>query len=257
MKDDAWTVAAAGVAAACLASVAHEAVGHGGACLAGGGKVTLLTATRFACDRGNVIVDAAGPAMNLISAALALALLSTGIGSRPAARLLLIMATGLNLSWFAGEMVAALFNDGYDQATIARQLGWPPAWKPLSAALGLAVYAATIAYFAVLWRRQVAVGDVPEQLRLRFGVAYGAATLSFLLAGASWARNPVAGAVEALLTIGVAAAPLWLSLRLRAQPGSPAGSHEAVERSRRLLLTAVLVFSGFLLTQGHGIGTAG
>jgi hypothetical protein len=255
-KDDAWTSAAAGVAAACLASIAHEAVGHGGVCLALGGKVTLLTATRFACDQGNILVDVAGPLMNLVSAALALALVRTGWGSLPTARLFLIMVAALNLCWFAGSMVVAPFNDGYDQATIARQLGWPPIWKLVSAVLGVAVYAATIAYVAAQWRQQVVLGDAPGQLRLRFGIAYSAATVSFLLAGASWARNPRYGALEAFLTIGVAAAPLWLSLRLRAGPSSPGDPHRRIQRSPRWLVLALLLFSGFLLTQGHGIGSA-
>ena len=251
-KDDVRTLVAAGVAAACLASIAHEAVGHGGACLAIGGKITLLTATRFSCDQGNILVDVVGPLMNLVSAALALALLRTGWGSLPAARLFLIMVGGLNLCWFAGEMVVAPFNDGYDQATIARQLGWPQVWKPVSAALGVAVYAATIACVAAQWRQQVVLGDAPGQLRLRFGIAYTAATASFLLAGASWAGNPRYGALEAFLTIGVAAAPLWLSLKLRAPLGLPGNSHRRIERSPRGLVVALLLFSGFLLTQGYG-----
>jgi hypothetical protein len=255
IKEDVRTAAAAGVTAACLASIAHEAVGHGGACLAIGGKVTLLTATRFACDGGNIIVDAAGPLMNLVSAALAMALLRTCPGASAALRLFLIMVAALNLCWFAGEMVAAIFNEGYDQATIARQLAGRLRGNP-SAALGVAVYAATIVYLAVQWRQQVVMGDVPEQLRMRFGVAYGAATVSFLLAGASWAGNPLAGALEAFLTIGVAAAPLWLSLRIRAHPGSPPGSHRPLDHSRRWLLVAAILFAGFLLTQGHGIGSA-
>jgi hypothetical protein len=239
-----------------LASIAHEAVGHGGACLAVGGKVTLLTATRFACNQGNILVDVAGPLMNLISAAVALALVRTGWGALPGVRLFLIMVGALNLCWFAGEMVAAPFADGYDQATIARQLGWPSIWKPVSAALGVAFYAATIAYLAVQWRQQVVLGDPPGQLRLRFGIAYSAATVSFLLAGASWARNPRYGALEAFLTIGVAAAPLWLSLRLRARPEPSGDSHRSIARSPRLLVFALLLFSGFLLTQGHGIESA-
>jgi hypothetical protein len=250
-KDDGWTLAAAGIAAACLASIAHEAVGHGGACLAVGGKVTLLTATRFACNQGNILVDLAGPLMNLISAAVALALLRTGWGALPAARLFLIMVGALNLCWFAGEMVAAPFADGYDQATIARQLGWSPVWKPVSAALGVAFYAATIAYLAVQWRQQIVLGDTPGQLRLRFGIAYSAATVSFLLAGASWARNPRYGALEAFLTIGVAAAPLWLSLGLRAPPGHQATPAEASNVRRDGLSFALLCFPASCLPRAR------
>jgi hypothetical protein len=120
----------------------------------------------------------------------------------------------------------------------------------------VAVYGATIAYFGMQWRQQVALGDLLEQLRFRFGIAYTAASASFLLAGASWARNPRYGALEAFLTIGVAAAPLWFSLKLRARPGSPGESRRLIERSPRWLVVALLLFSGFLLTQGHGIGGA-
>ena len=50
-QDDAATIAAAAIIAACLTTIAHEALGHGGACLASGGRIVLLTSVYFECAR--------------------------------------------------------------------------------------------------------------------------------------------------------------------------------------------------------------
>ena len=66
--DSRVTLLALGGIAGLVSAVGHEAIGHGGACLAVGGTVTLLTATHFACSGGNVLVDAAGPLANMVLA---------------------------------------------------------------------------------------------------------------------------------------------------------------------------------------------
>jgi hypothetical protein len=74
--DDAATLGAIGVAAYLLADVAHEAIGHGLACLAHPGHITLLTSVYFRCSIRSQLVAVAGPAVNLVLAAV----FGTGIG---------------------------------------------------------------------------------------------------------------------------------------------------------------------------------
>ena len=57
-----------------VACVAHEAIGHGGMCLAVGGRIRLLTSVYFSGTNGGALTDAAGPLMNLVAGAVCWAL---------------------------------------------------------------------------------------------------------------------------------------------------------------------------------------
>lgn len=253
--DDRWTLAAIGVFVACLSSIAHEAIGHGGTCLAVGGTITLLTATHFACENGSLLVDAAGPAMNLIVALAAFALLRTRIARTAALRLFLFVLGGVNLCWFASEVVVSPVVMGYDEAAIARQLGWPPLWRPVMFLVGLGLYFGTIRYAAAILLGHVRAGDAPYIDRTRFGIVHLAAILSFVAAGLCWARDPLPAAQECFMTMAVAVAPLWLALGPAAsasagQPLAPA----PIARSIDWIAAAILLFALFALFQGRGIG---
>src|SRR5258708_35955427 len=54
------TLAAIAAVAFIVACVSHEAVGHGGMCLAVGGRIALLTSVYFHCANGGPITHAAG-----------------------------------------------------------------------------------------------------------------------------------------------------------------------------------------------------
>lgn len=59
--DDVLTVAVAALAAMVVATVAHEVVGHGFACLAISGHVTKLTSIYFQCSARSPWIAAGGP----------------------------------------------------------------------------------------------------------------------------------------------------------------------------------------------------
>ena len=62
--NDRTTVAAVGLLAMCIVTFDHEALGHGGLCLALGGHITLLTTSLFACDHRTIWLAPAGPAIS-------------------------------------------------------------------------------------------------------------------------------------------------------------------------------------------------
>ena len=68
-----WTAAAIGVLASVVAAVVHEAGGHGCACLAVGGRPTLLTSLFLDCDLQRPAIALGGPLANLLLGLLALA----------------------------------------------------------------------------------------------------------------------------------------------------------------------------------------
>src|SRR6185503_6556660 len=58
------TLAALGIVAFVAQSLLHEAVGHGAACLAIGGRITWLTPMYMRCSVESPAMVAAGPALN-------------------------------------------------------------------------------------------------------------------------------------------------------------------------------------------------
>ena len=82
MGRDRLTIIALAVIACALASVVHEGVGHGGACVLSGGKPELLTSMQFQGDHRGLstaavkFIAAGGTIANLILAAIAIALLA-------------------------------------------------------------------------------------------------------------------------------------------------------------------------------------
>jgi len=237
--DDGLTVAAIGVAAATIAAVAHETLGHGGACLATGGQVTLLTSIYFHCAPGRDLVDAAGPVLGLACGAAALAL-------RPrlraaTARLFLLVLGAFALFWFFGQLA----RDG-----LMRRDDWAFAVTGTAASLafgavGIAGYIGTMR----LVRRLAAAEGVSFRALL---TPYLAGAISAAVAGAAWRGGGLAGAREGLLTLGLA--PLgyvWAVWRGSAATGGPA---PAISRSWLWVVAATVVFVLFVVLQGRGLG---
>ena len=65
------TLIAAACAAYLVADVAHETIGHGGACLLLGGKLFLVSTTFADCDLYSRRIDSAGPLAGIAAALLA------------------------------------------------------------------------------------------------------------------------------------------------------------------------------------------
>src|SRR5512140_3013315 len=93
------TVAAIGLLAMCVVTVDHEALGHGGACLALHGRILALSSSVFRCDRYSGLIDAAGPASNMLFGLIALALRSAVPLHAVKLRLFLVLTTALSFFW--------------------------------------------------------------------------------------------------------------------------------------------------------------
>jgi hypothetical protein len=238
-SDDTMTLAAIGVAAATLAAVAHEAVGHAGACLATNGRVLLLSSIFFRCEPGRDLVDVAGPFMGLACGAAALAW-------RPRARsahgrLFLLLLIVFNLFWFFGQLA----RDG-----LMRMDDWAFATPTTAASLALGA----VGVAGYIWTMRAVRGLAPADgatLR-RLLIPYLAGAISAGVAGVLWREDSLDGAREGLLTLGVAALGYIWSVR-RADL-RPEGSSVAVGRDWRWIGGSAVVFAIFCLTQGLGLG---
>ena len=123
IRDNRLTVAAIAILAMCAATFAHEAAGHGTACLLLGGRITQLTSVYFDCSRHGIWLPAAGPLGNLVAAALsAIALRRLPLG-KPGGRLLLAMILAFSLFWAAGYLLySAVTGEGDDPSLLGKHV---------------------------------------------------------------------------------------------------------------------------------------
>jgi hypothetical protein len=124
-----------------VACASHEVLGHGAACLAEGGRITLLTSVYFHCENAGVITDLAGPIANLVFGLGAYVLLERRAWTANV-RLLLVLTLAFNLFWLAGCMLVSAIAIKSDFAYALRTLAFNPHWlgRVVLGTLGFLVY---------------------------------------------------------------------------------------------------------------------
>lgn len=120
-RDDLLTLIAIGLLAYASADIAHHVLGHGGMCLALGGRIRSLTAIHVDCTMRGSAVDLAGPFANLI---LGLSVWAAAFLAQRTLRLFLVLAAGFNLLWFAGLLLfsAVTRTDDFAQAMMTASM---------------------------------------------------------------------------------------------------------------------------------------
>ena len=199
---------AIGVIAVCLSIAGHEAIGHGGACLAAGGHVTLLNVVDFHCSLARPGIDLAGSVGNLVLILVGLALARPN--SPSGARLLGLALFAFNAFWIAGYLIyAGVLNTG-DWVYPAEVFVPGLPWRPVAIIVGAGLYALTMNRIAVM---------TPPAAARPLRTAYAAAALAIVLAGALYA--PARGHVvqTAAIEIGLASLGLWFAVRQARGPG--------------------------------------
>ncbi|WP_404415334.1 hypothetical protein [Brevundimonas vesicularis] len=243
-RHDALTVGAIAVLAAITVTVSHEAVGHGGTCLAVGGEVVLLTSSLFRCSAGSSLIDLGGPLVNFAIGLIALLTSSKLAMGRPGLRLGLILMAGFAGFWEGGYLVRAMATREGDLYTAgAAFIGSPDAsWRILGGVLGVVIYAGAV----VLVRRGIGrLGDARRVAR----ISWVAAMFATVCAALVYRGGLGADLRDATLEIGVASAPL-----LFLNPRGPAEAAPVISRNRLIWLLASGAFIAFTLTMGRGIG---
>jgi hypothetical protein len=249
--NDWLTALCIGVIAACLVTADHEAFGHGSACLALGGHITLLTSSIFHCDARSDWIDPAGPLGNLLGGAIALILSRLVPRGLTGLRLFLIAVTAFSWFWEGGYVVQAMIKRDGDLYFFARfMLGDVTVWeRALFAGLGIVLYVVTLRITSrsllELWPNPAVARGMARMIWLGGTMAAGLAGLAYRGAGLHDLHDAVleiGGAAIALLIIPVGGA------RRDAQPGA------ALARSYVTAGIALVVFAVFVLTLGRGIG---
>jgi len=124
-RDDLVTVVAIATLAVCTTDFAHEAAGHGSACLMTGQHIMLLNNAFFKCSAFGRYTAAAGPLGNLIAGLLAFAVQPIIPARWPALRLYALLVMAFSLFWEAGYLIQAMINDSGDSVFAYRELIGP------------------------------------------------------------------------------------------------------------------------------------
>jgi len=245
MRDDAITVGAIAIIAMSVATAAHEAVGHGSACLLLGGRITLLTSVYFRCDLASRLVSPAGPLGNLVAGFACWVAMRLLPDSQPRAKLFALLLAAFSFFWAFAYLVSSLATGRGDYAIAFRDfLGDNDAsWRNGGIVVGVALY---LLFSRAL--RVAAAGLFGARISRLLQISWFAATIAAVAAAALYAPSRSGATLQAGLEIGVASVPLLIPRR------EAAGASEipAIARSMGWLAAAFIVFAAFALTLGAG-----
>jgi hypothetical protein len=143
------TLTAIACAAYLSADLAHEALGHGGACLASGGRVLLLDTTFEECSIHTRWIDGAGPVAGIVVAILA------GLGARKAKaanfRVFLTLLFASAIFWNTGYMIKSGLGYTGDWHFLIGGLEPAALWHAGLAFAGIALYVAAMRMLTHIW----------------------------------------------------------------------------------------------------------
>jgi hypothetical protein len=253
--DDRLTVLALGAIAASISTVAHEAIGHGGECLAIGGRIIRLTSAFFNCRGGDAFTPIAGPLGNFAAAAIAWMGFAATPSSRIRLKLLFLYVLGFSLFWEAGYMLYAAVKDGGDYVLFLQAIGAPGFSRWLLAVTGLGLYAAGAGLVgrAVLAFGPGAEASTAARARRLLWPAWLGGVLAAATAAAVYAPDRPGALHDGLLEIGGASFP-FLLIPLRLWPvARPAAPAPAAARSLAVIATALVVVAALAATLGRGL----
>lgn len=262
-RADVLTVAAIAVVAYGLANQVHEALGHGGACLAAGCTPELLTAVSFYGNEDGLSQDAvrfisAGGTLANFAAALVGGFLLRGAEFTRGGRWLFAwIFTTINLMQATGYLFFSGVANIGDWAAVVRDLPHPGTWRIALAVIGGAAY-----WFVADRAIKRLTAHIPGIGKERLPAIYRI-TLTAYLAGAALYLsagifNPggfeivLVSAVAASLggTSGLAWAPQSMRNPAEASFESPA---LAVERDWRWIAAAAAIAVPYVAVLGPGL----
>lgn len=245
---DLLTVIAIALVAYATSNVLHEAVGHGVACVAVGGKPIMLSSLHFECGDEAIsvlarrAVAAAGTIVNFIAAAVGLFFFKTT--RKPHAAYFWWLFMTLNFLMGAGYFLFSGIGNIGDWAAVAAGTMSPVIWRPVMALFGGGLY------FLLARRSGQLLGDLSmTRPRLLTVPAYIAGGVLYCVSGLFNPVGPILIAISAAAaSFGGASGLLWLTKFTPATAGSV-----TLERSYAWVIAGCVVAAGFVLILGPGI----
>lgn len=255
---DALTIAAIATISYILTNVLHEAAGHGGACLLGGGKVLAISTVDMECSPETRLVMAGGTLMNVVAGALCFALGRVTPRTSPRLRYFMWLSMTVNLFTAAGYFGFSGLGGFGDWASFIQ--GYRPQWlwRVAMTIFGAAAYI-LVARFSLLELRPLIGSDKQK----RFARAARLSKIPYfaggILACAAGSLNPQGMILVALSaaasTFGGTSGLLWMMHWLKGN-SIPLGSESEpmpIRRSWPWIVTAFVLALMFVVVLGPGV----
>src|ERR1700733_4606024 len=254
---DLLTVAAVTIAATVLADFIHEGLGHGGMCLATGGRALALSTVHFECSADTRLVAAGGTLANLIFGAL-FWVIARAVKRSPTWRYLFWLLMTFDLFGVGGYFLFSGIGDIGDWAAVVA--GWQPAWawRVGLAALGIVTYFFVFVPLSLRELRPFLGTDAKIRVRRARRLTVTPYLTAGILACVAGALNPVG---PLLILISAAAASFggnsglaWM-WQLLYGPRFPSSEFQIpeIERSPGWIIAAVVLATGFIAELGPGV----
>jgi hypothetical protein len=256
-ESDLLTIAAIAIAAASISGVIHEAIGHGGMCLATGGHPLALSTVHFECSSDNRMVAAGGTLANLLFGTLALYAART-VKQSASLRYFFWLLMTFNLLRAGGYFLFSGVGNFGDWAEVIAGLRPEWAWRGGLVVLGAVTY---FLLFVPLCMRELrpflrtdALNRVRRARRLTL-VPYLTAGILSCIAGA---LNPVG---PSLILLSAAASSFggdsglaWM-WNLARGPIVPITGIEmpGIGRNWGWVVTAIILAASFIAVLGPGV----
>jgi hypothetical protein len=247
--DDIPTVCAIAVLAVCATTVAHEVIGHGGACIALGGRITQLTNVYFQCSVQSVFVAPAGPAGNFFVGTLAWIAQRVLPPQLSRARLLSLLVMAFSFFWEAGYLVSSMVSGHGDYFTAAKDFLSGPqwAWRIELGLCGLILY---VLFIRTLGKCVAGFTTESGRVSPLLGTAWLTAMATAWIAALLYAPARGDSFTGATCEILAACPMLYPFNRIRATQNDAA---PPILRSYLWIGGGVVVFCLFAATLGRGI----
>ncbi len=214
LAGDTLTIVSIAIVAYILSNVLHEAAGHGGACLAVGGKPTLLTTVNMECSVDSRLVYAGGTLANF-AAALLFFVLGRGTSQRAAAwKYFFWIAMAVDLFMASGYFAFSGIGGFGDWAGFIEGLGPRIPWRIGMTLFGVVAYMLSASF--VLREMRPLIGSLRDLRQVRAveltKLPYFAGGILACIAGALNPAGLILVALSAAAsTFGGASGLLWMT----------------------------------------------
>jgi hypothetical protein len=247
-RDDMATVIATAAMAACTSDIAHEAMGHGSACLLSGAQVTLLTSAFFKCSHVGHYVAVSGPLGNLTAGLIAFLAQSVIPARRPGVRLYALLVMSFSLFWEAGYLIQAMIKDSGDSVFAYRELIGPEnaTVRIVAVAIGIAAY---FLFARMLTFGAAAFASAPGRVASLLRPAWLTGVAAMALAASLFAQDRWGALHDATLSI-VASFPLLFP---RGPAHMPAAFAPTIARNGAVIALGASCLVVFALMMGRGV----
>jgi hypothetical protein len=255
------TLVAIGLMAYAVADISHEAIGHGGACLIGGGKITLLTSIYFRSKVHSFITDVFGPLGNLAAGLMVWAFLQRKHKFKLYTQLLLMDIMTFNLCWFSWMcFYAGLTGKGDLSLDISGATAFL-CWRIFLIIIGIIFY---LFFFKLIIRITQKYFDdfkytlSKRQLRQLYSIPYYAAGIGALIAVSFFRPYSASNYMEAI-TFVMYLPVLFIPGRLKdlsqkqQSETSNLNQYFSTGQQRKFILWGILLFALFCATMGRGM----